>query len=434
MVTKVVIVGAGPCGVLLAHYLRQRSDRYYVHLCDRRPNPCQVPFANSRTYPITLNERAFNALRPIEGLENLVKENTIPILGSVFHRSKGKTRSSTREKPLYCIDRTELVKVLLSELITKSNSDQLTTYFNCNLEKLDSNKKQATFQNEDQETLTISYDLLIGTDGANSAVRKSFLDTPLFELEQRYVNDDYKTLFLPKTAADKLKIQEAIHSWRHENGTTLLLVPQAGNTASGVVTFPRGNSQIPQLSSSTEVLGFFNEHFPEIGQVLPESEAQSFLEKKPSTVLTIRCNRYHQGDNVLIMGDAAHAVSPSLGQGCNAALEDVFILNNLLNEYDDNYAKVFSQFTLRRRPDAHALQEMSDYAFPKSKSLFIELILRRKLFQNLHSFFPKLFPLFLFDMVSNTTLPYSEIYKYWEGWVQKVKTSNEKILQRQNHQ
>ena len=69
---------------------------------------------------------------------------------------------------------------------------------------------------------------------------------------------------------------------------------------------------------------------------MPESEIAAFLERPVATTLTIRCNRYHHDNNALLIGDAAHAVSPALGQGCNSALEDVTVLNRLLDEYGDD--------------------------------------------------------------------------------------------------
>ena len=35
------------------------------------------------------------------------------------------------------------------------------------------------------------------------------------------------------------------------------------------------------------------------------------------------------GPGVMLVGDAGHATSPSLGQGCNAALEDVMIMDKV---------------------------------------------------------------------------------------------------------
>ena len=38
----------------------------------------------------------------------------------------------------------------------------------------------------------------------------------------------------------------------------------------------------------------------------------------------VRCSQLH-GPRVVVVGDAAHAVSPSMGQGCNSALEDITV-------------------------------------------------------------------------------------------------------------
>jgi kynurenine 3-monooxygenase len=49
-----------------------------------------------------------------------------------------------------------------------------------------------------------------------------------------------------------------------------------------------------------------------------------------------------------------------LRKGCNAALEDAAIFDNLLNEFADNWASVIAQFTVRRKADAHALVELRE--------------------------------------------------------------------------
>ena len=46
-------------------------------------------------------------------------------------------------------------------------------------------------------------------------------------------------------------------------------------------------------------------------------------------------------------------------EGCNAALEDAAIFDNLLDEFADNWASVIAQFIVRRKADAHALVELS---------------------------------------------------------------------------
>jgi len=56
---------------------------------------------------------------------------------------------------------------------------------------------------------------------------------------------------------------------------------------------------------------------------------------------------WHRGRAILI-GDAAHAVSPNAGQGASLALEDAMYLAKLLHELD--YARAFATFEHDRRP------------------------------------------------------------------------------------
>ncbi|BAZ18091.1 putative kynurenine 3-monooxygenase [Calothrix sp. NIES-4071] len=118
-----------------------------------------------------------------------------------------------------------------------------------------------------------------------------------------------------------------------------------------------------------------------------------------------------------------------MGQGCNAAFEDVVIFNTLLDEYLDNWAEALPQFTLRRKPDAHALVELSDNASPMSGTLlFYEFFIRIRFGQILHQLFPKRFPKPLFQLASETTIPYSEILNTYQNWITRVKRSNKRQM------
>jgi kynurenine 3-monooxygenase len=209
----------------------------------------------------------------------------------------------------------------------------------------------------------------------------------------------------------------------------LLAVPQPDQTVTCVFQFTKPENFDTAFSSVEEVLAFFQNNFPAIRQNLSEQEAKAFLEKPVSRIMTIRCNPYHYGDSVLILGDAAHAISPSLGQGCNSAMEDVVILERLLDEYEDNWTEVLTQFSLRRIPDAHALSELSTHAFPLSKSLIVEWLLRRKISKAMHGLFPKFFPLYFSERAANTMDSYSEILNSAQNWINKVKRENKKVLE-----
>ncbi len=386
MIKKVAIVGAGPSGVLLAHYLLRRGDCYQIDIYDHEPDPRTVSFENSRTYPLALYEKGLSALRKIEGIEAAVKAKGIEIEGTIVHTKNGKTRLLPRKKTLVALDRNDFVVALLEKLTEKYDNSKVNLHFNCKCTSVDLGAKTVLLQTVTKGTLeavgkefTVAYDLLIGADGAHSAVRTHLLNTELFEFEQRYVPADYKIVFLPRCnekAGIDLKPGN-IHGWRLDDNTAAILaVPTPDDTVSAMITFLRDKNQVVDFSTKEQVLEFFRQNFPDIGQIIPELEAEAFLSRPVSTILTIRCSRYHYSDSVLLIGDAAHAVSPSLGQSRNSALEDVVVFDSLLDEYFDNLAEVLPEFTVRRKRDTYALQELCESRFPLSETLVIELSLR----------------------------------------------------------
>jgi kynurenine 3-monooxygenase len=424
MMKKVAIVGAGPAGVLLAHYLLRRNEKYQVEIYDRRSDPRVVPFSKYRSYPVALFERGLISLRNIPGLEETIKAKGVEINASLVHQKNGKKSLIPRKKSLITIDRTSLVIAILDHLTQNYDSSRVNIHFNYQCDRVDFAAKTIYFKTENQESFVANYDLLVGADGARSVVRNHFLfNEGRFEFQQKYAPDEYKILFVPRTDLEADKI----HGWRLDDGTRIIAVPQPGDTLSCTVVFNSKKNQIVGLSNKKEVLEFFKQNFSKFGKLISEEEAEAFLNRPISNVLIARCDRYHQGDSVIIIGDAAHALSPSLGQGCNSALEDVVIFDRLLDEYADNWAEALPKFTLRRVPDARAVQELSDYAVPTSnKGLFLQYLLRRQIAKIANKLFPQFCPPFFPDLLE-TTMPYSEILKSTQGWISVVKKSNQKL-------
>lgn len=444
MVKKVVIVGAGASGLLLAHYLLRRDEECQIEARKRLGNPIvfhslieiyeqyrdprTISVAKSKTFPIALNDRGMNAIAKIPGLTDAVKAISVEMSGTIIHTTSGKKRSISRKKSLTTLDRTELIKVFLNTLAETYDSDRLKIHFEHSCTRVDLAAKQAHFSTP-KSAITVDYDLVVGADGARSQVRKAFQDTKLFELEQKYISNDYKSIYLSSgndSESNPVLESGKIHSWRIKDGTVVLLLHQYDGSMAGVIHFPRENNQIVNLKTEAEARQFFKQNFPQVGQLMTASEASAFLARPIATTLTICCNRYHYRNSALLIGDAAHAVSPSLGQGCNAALEDVTVLNRLLNEYADNLDLVLEQFTKQRLADAHAVVELSNYTLPFARNLFLELILRQRLAKILHRLFPQRFLPPLFEAMHESSIAYRDIFKQYKGWCNKVKNSRNK--------
>jgi len=76
--------------------------------------------------------------------------------------------------------------------------------------------------------------------------------------------------------------------------------------------------------------------------------------------------RYH-GDRLVVIGDAAHATSPQLGQGTNLALLDAVALAQCLARQDD-VATALSDYTARRKSHLHFYGLMSRMLTPVFQS------------------------------------------------------------------
>ncbi len=417
MTTKIIIVGAGSAGLLLALYLLQRQVKYQIEIYDRLVDPRLIPPENSRSFPLSLNIRGFKALSQISGLESAVKSASIMINASISHQPNGKNKVMKRQNPLFCLDRNTFIITLLNTLTQNPHFSQVNLHFNTTFTDVDSVNKIASFTDDKGNIFTKNYDILIGADGGRSRVRKHFLNPENNQVEEKPVYADYKTINLP---VDHRLKTNYIHGWRLPDTSTMILV--AGeNFTNGVITFPKNNHQITNLKTSGEFKEYLKVNFPEIAEIIPEKEAEEFIQRPIGKVLTIKCDRYDHQGNILLIGDAAHAVSPSLGLGCNAAMEDVFIINKLLDENQDNWQEVLPQFTQVRKADVHALVAISESPFPFNKVLFFELIIRQ--------FVAKIQKQpFLFQLLSNTHVGYDEIFQKYKGWIEKVKKSNQKWI------
>ncbi|MBD1835158.1 FAD-dependent monooxygenase [Cyanobacteria bacterium FACHB-472] len=424
MVQNVVIIGAGPAGLLLAHYLLCQGN-YHIDIYERRPDPRLSDVSFDRTFPISLQERGRKAIRAIVGLEEAIAAQSVFCQGTIMYGKKGKSRQVPRKNPILTIDRNRLVTILLKQLTETSSPNQVKVHFNCESTAVDGTGKTVTLKPSQGDSFTVRYDLLVGADGARSRIREYLVQNAGLPRSQSYVPDAYKSVFLSRlhpSAGVELEPNK-IHVWNLNNKTRMLMVPQPGDKLNGVIIFDAQTNPLEGLSTKEEVKAFFLENFPLFGQLMSLEEAEALLKRPVARVLTVRCDRFHQGDSVLLIGDAAHAVSPSLGQGCNSSLEDVLILGQLLEKYGDDWGKVLPQFSEQRVPDAHALQELSNYSFPRTKLLVVEFFLRLTMARLFHQWFPGLVKPFVFDLVLDADLSYSQVLSLSQGWIHKVKRS-----------
>ena len=90
---------------------------------------------------------------------------------------------------------------------------------------------------------------------------------------------------------------------------------------------------------------------------MPELAAE-FASHPQGRLGTVHAAPWHRGGQVLLLGDAAHAIVPFHGQGMNAAFEDCTVLDGLLDGGAD-WDEVFARFEAARRGNTEAIAQMA---------------------------------------------------------------------------
>ncbi|MDJ0846483.1 MAG: NAD(P)/FAD-dependent oxidoreductase [Crocosphaera sp.] len=436
MTTKVVIMGAGPAGLLLAHCLLSRSNDYEICIYDKRSDP-RLLNNNKRAFVIGISHRGQTILKEINGLWKAIKNKGIPVRNSGFYSPKKETWQtfSRYQHPEDCnllINRNDLCTTLLEELEKRINNN-LKIVFNTRCIENNFRKKTITLQSKDNSLIEESYDLLVGADGANSAVRNSLMSQPGFHFEQSYFNTSWKVLHLPRPGFME---PETSYGFREIENSTYIVgaaLPEVNNQICLLIfwdtTVSELNQNPPGMTNANELKRKIKDVLLP-GLELSNEQAEKFIQKRHSSVIQTKCNRYHDIEGkVVLVGDAAHAMSSRLGQGCQAAFNDVWVLNQLLQEENNNLDIVLPKYSEKQVKEGHAITDLNACLSPRSNWLMIlfnsVMLLRSKLNEK----FPNLIQPTPLNAVSRTLIPYSEIANRFQHWMTIIKWSNQRQLE-----
>jgi kynurenine 3-monooxygenase len=197
----------------------------------------------------------------------------------------------------------------------------------------------------------------IATDGAGSAVRRSLIERQVAQVREELLEHDYKELTIP--ARDGLPVLDmnALHIWPR-GGFMLIALPNLDCTFTATLFLAQhGANSFDELNSADAVSGFFAREFPSASALMPDL-AREFFEHPQGTLGTVYTQGWHQNGDVLLLGDAAHAIVPFHGQGMNCAFEDCVVLDQLMDEHH-HWAGLFEAFELARKPNTDAIAAMA---------------------------------------------------------------------------
>ncbi len=377
---NILIIGAGLCGSLLALRLGQRG--YNVNVYEMRPDLRTTDISAGRSINLAFSDRGNKAMKLV-GIEDKVKELCIPMNGRMIHDKEGNTFLSNYSGRDYeyinSISRGELNGLLLDEA---EKHDNVSIHFNKKCNSVDFENTTATFQDyNSKEEFIEDADCIIATDGAGSALRKSYYlgKKFLFSFSQDYLSHGYKELtFLPKEDGSYKTYKNALHIWPRSSFMLIALPNLDGSfTVTLFLSYSEGEYNFNNLTTPELVTEFFQKEFPDALEIMPNL-VDDFFANPTAALGTVKCSPWHYKGNTLLMGDSAHAIVPFYGQGMNASFEDVVEFDKVLDQNLDNWEATFEAYEKNRKKDTDAIADLAIDNFHEMKGHVANPIFQEK--------------------------------------------------------
>jgi kynurenine 3-monooxygenase len=408
-------------GCLLACFLARRG--YRVTLYERRGDPgsgtgtgrsrssersesggARHETQRGRSINLALSERGLDALRRI-GLAEHVLADALPMRGRMIHPVSGpldlQPYSADRERAINSIGRAALNASLLSAA-TGAGAE---VRFEHRLVGLDPATGEMVFDNDRKAKA----DVVLGADGAGSAVRGQLLGHDLLTERLDFLDHGYKELTIPAAGGEFAMDPGALHIW--PRGTSMMIaLPNPDRSFTCTLFWPNGGSDgFASLSSPAAIERHFAEVYPDVPALAPDL-VEDYQRNPVGLLGTVHCAPWTAYGRVGLIGDAAHAIVPFYGQGANCAFEDVVELDRCLDEAGDDWRRALPRFEQRRRENTEAIAEMALDNFVEMRDKVASPVyqLRKRVEHALERALPGRY-VSRYELVSFSTMPYAQV-------------------------
>ncbi|KAJ5377660.1 uncharacterized protein N7496_005069 [Penicillium cataractarum] len=325
---NVAIIGAGLSGLALALALHKQSI------------PCTIYEARSASLDIGgAIMLSPNALRILDALDvyEKIKPRGFEFTNLYFYTDKPLDSYEFGDREKYQYDalriyRYELIDVLLTAIKEKGIPIEYGKKFT---RVLTESETEVTWEFEDGQIGRAT--CLVGADGIHSRVRKYLYP----DLEPQFTNAVGVTAAVPTSQLTGTDTYEMPVTIMHPKHGAFVIAKQLPDGSEVLIGKQKRAAQLDRegwnklLNDKQWCVDFLREgaeSFPEIVQSSVSNIPLNKINLWPFYVVPKLDTWASKHSRVVILGDAAHAIPPTAGQGINQAFEDVYIYSLILSK------------------------------------------------------------------------------------------------------
>ena len=172
---------------------------------------------------------------------------------------------------------------------------------------------------------------LYGADGAGSKVREILLKRNHGFEVQEWCDIRYKELFLPPDANGNFQLEiTGYHIWPR-GSHMLIAMPNINGSFSLALFMPaHGEITFEELNQNHRLGKFLDTHYSDIMAIVP-NPIQQLLDNPIGLLGSLHVSSWDLGNKCILLGDAAHTMTPFYWQGLNAGFNDCLLLDKILD-------------------------------------------------------------------------------------------------------